>query len=190
LCCFLSWRNESQLVAWLGLSGGFATPILLSTGRDEPIALFSYLILLDASFLFVARRRRWPLVGALGLLGTFLIQGAWAITRMGPGSFAVGVVAILLPFAFAAQFAGRVDVGYHLYPLVLLASLLAAAASVLARREEAPYVPVGAAAGSSTIALVWVLSNRLETARAWELVACALFACAVLHVFCEWGRSR
>lgn len=225
LCCFLSWRNESQLVAWLGLSGGFATPILLSTGRDEPIALFSYLMLLDASFLFVARRRRWPLVGALGLLGTLLIQGAWSITRMGPGSFAVGVVflgafamlfallaptvaadpgaksqrgrwiavrvgAILLPFAFAAQFAGRVDVGYHLYPLVLLASLLAAAASVLARRQEAPYVPVGAAVGSSTIALVWVLSNRLETARAFELVACAVFACAVLHVFSEWGRSR
>jgi hypothetical protein len=61
---------------------------------------------------------------------------------------------------------------------------------VLARWQEAPYVPVGAAVARSTIALVWVLSNRLETARAFELVACAVFACAVLHVFCEWGRSR
>jgi uncharacterized membrane protein len=60
LCCFLAWRNASQLIAWLGLSGGFATPLLLSTGRDEPIALFSYLLLLDMSFLFVANRRRWP----------------------------------------------------------------------------------------------------------------------------------
>jgi hypothetical protein len=34
LCCFLSWRNESQLVAWLG-SGGFATPSILSTGRTS-----------------------------------------------------------------------------------------------------------------------------------------------------------
>jgi uncharacterized membrane protein len=225
LCCFLSWRNESQLVAWLGLSGGFATPILLSTGRDEPIALFSYLMLLDVSFLFVARKRRWPFVGGLGLLGTLFIQGAWSFTRMGPPTFAVGVVflgafailfallapaaadldskggerarwlavrvvALLFPFAFAAQYAGRIDVGYHLYPLVLLASLLAAAASLLARRQEAPHVPAGAAAGSSAIALVWVLSNRLETARVWELVACAALSCAVLQVFSEWKRDR
>src|SRR6185503_4335558 len=94
LCCFLSWRNESQLVAWLGLSGGFATPILLSTGRDEPIALFSYMMLLDASFLFVARGRRWPLVGAFGLLGTFLVQGAWFFTRMGPHTFVIGIVSL------------------------------------------------------------------------------------------------
>jgi uncharacterized membrane protein len=224
LCCFLSWRNASQLVAWLGLSGGFATPILLSTGRDEPIALFSYLMLLDVSFLFVARKRRWPLVGALGLVGTVLIQAAWSTRYMGPTRFVVGVVflgvfamlfallapaanegdeksgergrwlavrvgALLFPFAFAAQYAGRVDVGYHLYPLVLLASLLAAAASILARRQDAPYVPVGAAAGASAIALVWVLSNRLETARVWELVACAVFSCAVLHVFSERKRG-
>ena len=225
LCCFLSWRNESQLIAWLGLSGGFATPILLSTGRDEPIALFSYLMLLDVSFLFVARKRRWPLVGALGLVGTVLIQAAWSTRFMGPTRFVVGVLflgafamlfallapaapeggsksgergrwiavrvgALLFPFAFAAQYAGRVDVGYHLYPLVLLASLLAAASSFLARRQEAPYVPVGAAAGSSAIALVWVFSNQLETARVWELVACAVFSCAVLHVFSEWKRGR
>ena len=224
LCCFLSWRNESQLVAWLGLSGGFATPILLSTGRDEPIALFSYLMLLDVSFLFVARKRRWPLVGALGLVGTVLIQAAWSTRFMGPTRFVVGILflgafamlfallapasaegesktgqrgrwlavrvgALLFPFAFAAQYAGRVDVGYHLYPLVLLASLLAAAASVLARRHEAPYVPVGAAAGASAISLVWVLSNQLETARVWELVACAVLSCAVLHVFSEWKRG-
>ncbi len=224
LCCWLSWRNESQLVAWLGLSGGFATPILLSTGRDEPIALFSYLMLLDVSFLFVARKRRWPLVGALGLLGTVLIQAAWSTRYMGPTRFVVGVLflglfamlfallapaaaqgdpksgergrwlavrvgALLFPFAFAAQYAGRVDVGYHLYPLVLLASLLAAAASVLARRQDAPYVPVGAAAGASAIALVWVLSNRLETARVWELVGCAVLSCAVLHVFSERKRG-
>jgi hypothetical protein len=228
LCCFLSWRNSSQLIAWLGFSGGFATPLLLSTGRDEPIALFSYMMLLDASFLFVANRRRWPLVGALGLLGTFAIQGAWFFARMGPATFGIGIVslglfaflfaflaptvvgkiganqpigserqrwlatqvgALFLPFVFAVHFAGRVDIGYHLYPLTLLSTLLAAAASWMARKQDATFVPVGAAAGGSAIALVWVLSNELETARTWELAACALFSCAVLHVFCEWRRQ-
>jgi uncharacterized membrane protein len=225
LCCFLSWRNSSQLIAWLGFSGGFATPLLLSTGRDEPIALFSYMMLLDASFLFVANRKRWPLVGALGLLGTFLIQGAWFFMRMGPATFAIGIVslgafallftflapsiapsdsergserlrwlamrvgALLLPMAFAAHFAGRGDVGYHLYPLILLSSLLAAASGWMARKQGATYAPLGAAAGSGAIALVWVFSNQLEIARTWELALCAVFACAVLHVFCEWRRA-
>ena len=225
LCCFLSWRNESQLVAWLGLSGGFATPLLLSTGRDEPIALFSYMMLLDASFLFVANRRRWPFVGALGLLGTLAIQGAWFFMRMGPETFAVGIVslgmfallfaflspgipvsdegrkserlrwlatrvaALLLPLAFAAQFAGRADVGYHLYPLILLSTLLGAASSWMARKQGATYAPLGAAAGAGAIAVVWVFSNDLEPARAWELAVCAVLACAVFHFFCEWRRG-
>jgi hypothetical protein len=225
LCCFLSWRNESQLVAWLGLSGGFATPLLLSTGRDEPIALFSYMMLLDASFLFVANRRRWPFVGALGLLGTLAIQGVWFFMRMGPETFAIGIVslglfallfaflaptisatetsrsaerlrwlatrvaALLLPLAFAAQFAGRADVGYHLYPLILLSTLLGGASSWMARRQGATYAPLGAAAGAGAIAVVWVFSNQLETERAWELGACAVLACAVFHFFCEWRRE-
>jgi len=225
LCCFLAWRNASQLIAWLGLSGGFATPLLLSTGRDEPIALFSYLLLLDMSFLFVANRRRWPLVGTLGLLGTFAIQGAWFFMRMSPATFGIGIVslgvfamvfaflapsiapgdasrnserlqwlatrvgAVLVPFVFAASFASRVDVGYHLYPLILLSALLAAASGWMARKQGAIQAPLGAAAGAVAIALVWVLSNTLETPRAWELVVCALFACGVLHFFCEWRRA-
>jgi uncharacterized membrane protein len=225
LCGFLSWRYESQLVAWLGMTGGFATPLLLSTGQDEPVGLFSYMMLLDFSFLFVANRRRWPLVAALGLLATFVIQGMWFFERMGPETLGIGIVslglfallfavlapgisasdddrgserlrwlatritALLVPFAFAACFAGRADVGFHLYPLVLLSAMLAAAASWLSRRQGAPQVPIGAAAGGGAIALVWVLSNRLEPGRAWELAACAVLFCGVLHVFCELRRS-
>ncbi len=220
LCCFLAWRNESQIVAWLGLSGGFATPLLLSTGRDNPVGLFGYVLLLDLSFLFVANKRRWPLVGALGLLGTALIQGLWFVDRMGPATFAIGVIvlglsalvftvfvpastgsdrarwivtqisAVLLPFAFAIYFAQRVDVGYHLYPMMLLSCLLAIAASWMARKQGATYVPLGAAAGAGAMALVWVLSNRLEAARMWELVACTGLLCGVLLSSSEWRRAR
>src|SRR5262249_30182941 len=47
------------LIASLGLSGGFLTPLLLSTGANRPIGLFGYLLLLDGGFLIVAYRRRW-----------------------------------------------------------------------------------------------------------------------------------
>ena len=36
----LSIRHDSIFVALLGLVGGFATPLMLSTGEDKPIGLF------------------------------------------------------------------------------------------------------------------------------------------------------
>ena len=38
----LSIRHDSLFIAVLGLLGGFATPILLSTGENRPIPLFAY----------------------------------------------------------------------------------------------------------------------------------------------------
>lgn len=220
LCGFLSWRNRSQVVAWLGLSGGFATPILLATDRDNPVGLFGYLLLLDVAFLFVANKRRWPFVGALGLFGTALIQMLWVADRMGPETFVLALIVLgafallfvlfvpkatgrgetvslltqagglLLPFVFASYFAARVDVGYHVYPLILLSSLLAVAASWMSRKQGATFAPVGAAVGGSAMAFVWVGSNHLETSRTWELVACAAIFVAVFLAFCEWRRAE
>ena len=59
-CTALAYRHASLVIAMIGLIGGFATPFLLSTGEDRPIALFAYILLLDACLLFVARRRGWP----------------------------------------------------------------------------------------------------------------------------------
>jgi hypothetical protein len=219
LCGFLSWRNRSQVIAWLGLSGGFATPILLATNRDNPVGLFGYLLLLDVAFLFVANKRQWANVGALGLLGTVLIQALWVGDRMGPATFPLALIVLgvfallfvlfapkatgrnqtvsaltqagglLLPFAFAVYFAGRVDVGFHVYPMILLCALLAVAAGWMSRKQDAAFAPVGAAVGGTAMALVWVLANRLEVERAWELVVCAAFFVAVFQAFCEWRRA-
>lgn len=220
LCGFLSWRNRSQVVAWLGLSGGFATPILLATDRDNPVGLFGYLLLLDIGFLFVANKRRWPYIGALGLFGTALIQMLWVADRMGPETFALALIVLgafallfvffapkvtgqgetvklltqagglLLPFVFASYFAARVDVGYHLYPMILLATLLAVAAGWMARKQDATFAPVGAAVGGTALAWVWVSSNQLELGRTWELVVCAAVFVGVFLAFCEWRRAE
>ena len=40
VCALLAVRHHALLVAVLGLAGGFATPFLLSTGSNRPIALF------------------------------------------------------------------------------------------------------------------------------------------------------
>ena len=48
-----------MFIAVLGLLGGFATPILLSTGENQPIPLFAYLLLLNVGLAWVAYRRGW-----------------------------------------------------------------------------------------------------------------------------------
>ena len=47
----LAVRLDAMVVAILGMVGGFLTPVVLSTGVDNPAVLFSYVALL-ASFLY------------------------------------------------------------------------------------------------------------------------------------------
>lgn len=190
VCCWLAYRQASQIVAVLGLAGGFATPIVLQSGQDRPITLFGYLLLLDLAFLFVAAKRRWPSIGLVALGGTFAIQALWIFTRMERAGLVFGLVmlgvfalmfagfiaffasserrrwiagqagALFLPFVFAIYFAEEVDLGADFLPLAALAGLLAVAAGWMARKQGAPWLPVGTSAGSAAIAFVWTMSNR------------------------------
>ncbi|MBI4658137.1 MAG: DUF2339 domain-containing protein [Verrucomicrobia bacterium] len=74
----LAVRFPAQVVALLGMLGGFLTPILLSTGQDAPVALFSYIALLDAGLLAAALHRRWFYLAPLAAAGTILMQIGWA----------------------------------------------------------------------------------------------------------------
>jgi uncharacterized membrane protein len=51
--------RDSQRVALLALVGGYLTPLLTSTGQDAQVVLFSYLLILDAGLLVLARARQW-----------------------------------------------------------------------------------------------------------------------------------
>lgn len=73
----LAVRLQAQVVALLGLFGGFLTPILVSTGEDNPLGLFGYIALLDLGLIAVALHRRWHYLVALAAGGTVLMQIAW-----------------------------------------------------------------------------------------------------------------
>jgi uncharacterized membrane protein len=219
-CCVLAHRRSSQLIAVLGLVGGFATPLALSSGHDNPVGLFGYVLLVNLGFLFVANKRRWPAIGLVGVLGTCAIEALWIFDKMRPETFLLGLVilgvfallfaifasrqpaserdrwrisqaaALLLPFAFTIYFAqhigdGAGSIGWHLYPTALLCLVLCVTASWMARSQEGPWLPLGAAAGTVAVVLVWIFSNDLETARAWELVVCAVAIAVAFHAFCE-----
>ncbi|HZA38565.1 MAG TPA: DUF2339 domain-containing protein [Candidatus Baltobacteraceae bacterium] len=73
----LAVRMNAIVVAILGMAGGFLTPILLSTGQDNPLGLFGYIALLDIGLLMVARRKEWSALPVLGAVGTVLMQVGW-----------------------------------------------------------------------------------------------------------------
>jgi uncharacterized membrane protein len=73
----LAVRMDALVVAILGIAGGFLTPVLLSTGQDNPLGLFGYIALLDIGLLAVARRKEWSLLPILGAIGTVLMQVTW-----------------------------------------------------------------------------------------------------------------
>jgi uncharacterized membrane protein len=221
-CGLLSWRHSAREIAVLGLAGGFATPILLSSGSDNPIGLFAYVLMLDGGLLLLARKRGWPLLMALGMAGTFLYQFAWILGRMGPDRYWLGllilgvfsaffvlaanwkpeagedsgalrgkqrmtqIAGVLLPFAFALYFAGSANLGPHLYPAAILMALLCAAAGWLGRAQQFELLPLGAAAGSLGVVLVWLVSTQLTTALAWEAFGICFGLALIFHVFVEF----
>jgi hypothetical protein len=74
----LAVRLDALVIAILGMLGGFLTPILLSTGQDNPLGLFGYIAILDAGLIVVALHRRWHFLAALAALGTAIMQIGWA----------------------------------------------------------------------------------------------------------------
>lgn len=81
----LSVRQNALPVAILGLVGGFMTPLLLSTGVDNEVGLFTYIALLDAGVLGVAYFNRWRSLDFLSFAGTVAITVGWALRFFEPG---------------------------------------------------------------------------------------------------------
>src|ERR1700686_4897559 len=55
----LALAQDAQLLAAFALTGGFTTPLLLSTGQNRELALFCYIALLDLAILFLVVFKPW-----------------------------------------------------------------------------------------------------------------------------------
>ena len=96
----LAVRMNAIVVAVLGIAGGFLTPVLLSTGQDNPLALFGFIALLDMGLLAVAQRQRWNVLPILGAIGTALMQIAWVAAFFVPEKYFTGNKVLLFMAVF------------------------------------------------------------------------------------------
>jgi uncharacterized membrane protein len=85
---YMAWSQNSQILAAYAVAGGFATPLLLSTGGNHEIFLFTYILAIDIATVVLVRLKSWPrlLLGAFPATVAFFI--GWYVEYY--GAFNVG----------------------------------------------------------------------------------------------------
>ena len=85
LCsAILAIAQDALGLAAAAALGGFAAPILTSTGSGDHVALFSYFALLNAGIFAIAWFKAWRLLNLIGFVGTFGIGFAWGLRAYKP----------------------------------------------------------------------------------------------------------
>jgi uncharacterized membrane protein len=98
--CLLAVLQDAVWLAVFGISGGFAAPLMISTGQGNHIGLFSYYAVLNAGILAIALKRSWRVLNLLGFVFTFIIGTAWGVLKYSPDNYASAQAFLILYLAF------------------------------------------------------------------------------------------
>ena len=140
----LAVLQDARALAVVGALGGFATPLIVSTGSDNAVALFSYYLVLDAGIAAVAWFKTWRLLNLVGFFATFVVATGWGVLRYAPADFAVSE-------AFLAAF-------FLLFIAIMVMPARHAAAASPADAKQPPEGPESAPVARSH---AWVNSSLL-----------------------------
>jgi len=88
LSAILAITQNAMSLAVAGSLGGFAAPVLVSTGGGSHVALFSYFALLNAAILAIAWFKAWRPLNLIGFFGTFSIGLSWGLRSYQPEHYA------------------------------------------------------------------------------------------------------
>jgi uncharacterized membrane protein len=88
LAAALAVLQDARSLAVVGALGGFATPLLVSSGGGSHIALFSYYLVLDLGIAAVAWHKTWRSLNLIGFIATFLVATAWGVLQYRPEHYA------------------------------------------------------------------------------------------------------
>jgi uncharacterized membrane protein len=99
---YLAWSQDAEILAVYAMVGGFATPLLLSTGQEHHIYLLSYLLSLDLAIVLLVRLKGWSrmLPGALAATAAYYFAAyGWGRLSQQPGVAATFILLFLAAFA-------------------------------------------------------------------------------------------
>lgn len=79
LSAALALLQRAQALAVIGALGGFATPLLLSSGGGNHVGLFTYYLVLDLGIAAVAWWATWRWLNLIGFVFTFGVGTLWGV---------------------------------------------------------------------------------------------------------------
>ena len=107
----LAVGQDARVLALVGAAGGFAAPVLASTGTGDHVVLFSYYLVLNLGIFVVAWFKAWRELNLAGFLFTYGIGAAWGARNYQPSDLGSVepflVIFFLLYVAVAVLFALR-----------------------------------------------------------------------------------
>jgi len=74
---YMAWIQDAELLALYAIAGALSTPLLVSTGGNHEITLFTYLLMLDLAVLVLVVLRPWSRLLFVSFVGTALFIFAW-----------------------------------------------------------------------------------------------------------------
>lgn len=98
---WMAWAQDAELLAAYALAGGLSTPLLLSTGGNHEIFLFTYLLALDIACVVLVRLKLWPRLLAVTAPATIAYFIGWYEKFFTPATLGTTIFFIL---AIAATF--------------------------------------------------------------------------------------
>jgi uncharacterized membrane protein len=116
--------QDAEILAAFSLAGGFVTPLLLSTGQNRELALFSYVALLDLAALALIVLKPWRRLLLLSYAGTLFLYVGWYSTFYSRSqislttAFATVFFAIFAAAPVVAQSAGDAAASSSVLPFV------------------------------------------------------------------------
>lgn len=162
----ISLGRDSQRIAALALLGGYATPLLVSTGQDAQIALFTYLAVLNAALIWMAIARDWRTLSV-----SYLFSAAYGV---GWYTHFYDVTKLIPSLIFASIF----FVQFAVLP------------AVLARRSGALRPDSAALALVNAAWYLFILDQLLYNSHRWLLTASVLAAGAFFLILAALAPAR
>ncbi|HZX30249.1 MAG TPA: DUF2339 domain-containing protein [Rhodocyclaceae bacterium] len=97
--------------------GGFAAPVLASTGSEHHLAFFGYLTILNLGIAAIAWFKAWRILNLIGFISTFFLAAAWGDRYYQPALFGLAepflllffVVYVLITFLYARRTLGEAE---------------------------------------------------------------------------------
>ena len=177
LAAALAVLQDARALAVIGALGGFATPLIVSTGSNDYVALFAYYFVLDAGIAAVAWWKTWRPLNLVGFVATFVVATAWGVLKYDPSAFAVSETFLIAFFL--------------LFVVILVLPARRARAATVAESPAAPrdaWVNTSLLFGLPTV--VFALQYGLVRGTPFATALSALAIGAFYVLLASWMRKR